>query len=105
MICNMATKFTTDDVTYIASLARIPVTDEEKKKLAAGFNTTIAVVDELQKVDVKNVEPTHQVTGRQNVYREDVIDEKRMLPQDKALMNAPRTHKGYFVVDQIIEQD
>jgi aspartyl-tRNA(Asn)/glutamyl-tRNA(Gln) amidotransferase subunit C len=101
----MATKFTTDDVAHIAKLARIPVTEEEKIKLASGFNTVIGVLDVLKKVDVTNVEPTHQVTGLENVTREDVVDEKRMFTQEEALVNAPKKHDGYFVVDQVIDHD
>jgi aspartyl/glutamyl-tRNA(Asn/Gln) amidotransferase C subunit len=99
------TTFTAQDVTKTASLANIPVTDTEKKELAEGFTTTIKVVDELFKVSVKNVEPTHQVTGRENVFREDTVDAPRMLSQDAALSNAPRTHNGYFVVDRVIVEE
>lgn len=99
------TTFTPDDVQTIAGLAQIPVTDEEKKKLAEGFTTTIAVVEELNKVDVSQVTPTHQVTNLENVYREDVVDESRMFTQEQALANAPRKHDGFFVVNQVIDQD
>jgi aspartyl-tRNA(Asn)/glutamyl-tRNA(Gln) amidotransferase subunit C len=101
----MATKFTTDDVAHIAKLALIPVTEEEKIKLTRGFNTVIGVLDVLKKVDVTNVEPTHQVTGLENVFRDDVVDEKRMFTQEEALANAPKTHDGYFMVDQVIDHD
>lgn len=96
--------FTPQDVAHIAALAHIPVTPEEEKKLAAGFNTTIGVVNELFEVDVKKVEPTHQVTNRENIFRPDEVDVTRMLSQNQALSAAPRSHNGYFVVDQIREE-
>lgn len=92
------------DVEAIARLANIPVTDEEKKTLAAGFTTVLGVLNQLKNIDVKNVEPTHQVTGLENVLREDEIDTTRMFTQDQALANAPRKHNGFFVVDQVLEQ-
>jgi len=92
------------DVDKIAKLAKIPVTEEEKKTLAAGFIKVLAVLDTLKNADVKNVEPTHQVTGLENVTREDDIDATRMFTQDQALANAQRKHNGYFVVDQVLEQ-
>jgi aspartyl-tRNA(Asn)/glutamyl-tRNA(Gln) amidotransferase subunit C len=95
---------TSDTVSHIANLAQIPISKEEEKKLAEGFTTTLIVVDQLNTVDVTGVEPTSQVTGRTNVFREDVVDEKNILTQDKALSNAKKTHNGYFVVDQILEQ-
>lgn len=92
-------------VHHIAQLANIPVTAEEEKKLAADFNETLAVVDKLKEVDVTKVEPTHQVTGLMNVLREDAVDESRMFTQEEALANAKATHNGFFVVNQIIEQE
>lgn len=101
----MAATFTTDDVAHIAKLALIPVTDEEKKKLAEGFTTVLGILEVLKKVDVSNIEPTHQVTGMENVFREDKVDTKRMFTQEEALANAPSSHDGYFMVDQVIDQD
>ncbi len=91
-------------VDHIATLATIPVTEEEKKTLAEGFTTTMQVVDHLNEVDTSNIEPTHQVTGLVNVLRKDVVDKDRMFSQKQALSNAKHTHNGYFVVDQILEE-
>ena len=99
-----AIQFTSGDVGHIAALAQIPVSEEEKNTLAKGFNTTIGVVNNLFKVDVKKVEPTHQVTGLENVFREDEIEPGRMFTQEEALQNAPRSHNGFFVVDQVLEE-
>ncbi|MCX6792328.1 MAG: Asp-tRNA(Asn)/Glu-tRNA(Gln) amidotransferase subunit GatC [Candidatus Gottesmanbacteria bacterium] len=98
-------KFTSEDVHKIAKLANIPITTHEQTAFAEGFNTTIKVVDTLFSVDVKGVVPTSQVTGLENVFREDEIDGTRKFTQDQALANAPRKHNGYFVVDQILEDD
>jgi len=98
------TTFSAKDVTHIAALANIPVTAQEEQKLADGFNTTLHVVDQLSAVNVDGVEPTSQVTGLENVFRKDEVDGTRMLSQEEALRNAPRTHNGFFVVDQVLEQ-
>lgn len=100
----MGKAFTTDDVKHIAKLANIPVTEAEAAKLSEEFSTTIVVVDKLQKLDVTDVPAIH-MTGLSNVLRDDVVDETRMFSQKQALANAKLTHDGYFVVDQIIEQD
>jgi len=94
-----------DLVDHIAKLAKIPVSEREKESLAEGFNKTLAVVDELFKVDVKKVEPTHQITGLENVLRDDVVDERKMFSQEQALSNTKNKHNGYFVVDQILAAD
>lgn len=95
---------TTKQIKHIAKLANIPVTDQEEKTLAQAFNETLDIIDELKTVDVSGVEPTHQVTGLENVTREDVITVSRMFSQKQALANASRTHQGYFVVPRVIDE-
>ena len=92
-------------VEHIADLAKIPVSEKEKGELADGFNKTLKIVDELFKVDVTGVEPTHQVTGLENVLREDETNKENTLTQEEALENTKRKYNGYFVVDQIMEED
>ena len=101
----MAQTFTSTDVQKVATLANIPLDDTQAEALAKGFTKTMAVVEQLNSIDTKKVEPTHHVTGLENVVREDVVDEDRMFSQEQALANAPRTYKGFFVVDQVIEQE
>lgn len=101
----MATvSFTTDDVSHIAILANIPVSDAEKQELAKGFTTTMEVVENLKKAETSGIDPLHQVTGLTNVWREDIVDEARMFSQEEALRNATNTYNGYFVVDQILDK-
>ena len=92
-------------VSHIAQLANIPITTEEEQKLEQAFVETMAVVEELQRVDVEGVVPTFQVTGLENVMRDDVVDEERMFTQEQALANARAKHDGFFVVPQVISQD
>lgn len=89
-------------VSHIAKLANIPITIEEENALEKAFEETLKVVDELKDVDVSHVAPTYQVTGLENVLREDTVDTGRMFSQAEALANAKKTHDGYFVVNQII---
>lgn len=101
----MITKFTPDDVSVVAKLAHIPVTEDEKKKLSEGFTQTLLVVNELFSVDVSGVEPLYQVTGIVNAFREDAVDESRMFSQKQALSNASNSVDGFFVVSRVIDQD
>ena len=90
-------------VKHIAQLANIPISPQEEEELANDFSETLEVVDQLQKIDTKGVEMTHQVTGLKNITREDVINEENMFTQKEALANASRTHNGFFVVDRLID--
>jgi aspartyl-tRNA(Asn)/glutamyl-tRNA(Gln) amidotransferase subunit C len=91
-------------VEHIANLANIPISSNEADKLATEFDETVAVIDNLQSLDVTNVEPTHQVTGLENVWREDIVQEKLSFSQEEALDNSNKTHQGYFVVERIIDE-
>jgi aspartyl-tRNA(Asn)/glutamyl-tRNA(Gln) amidotransferase subunit C len=95
---------TPKDVEHIAVLAQIPVSDDEKKKFAVAFAETLKVVDQLRQVDVSKTSTTHQVTGLENVWREDTVDSEKMFTQEEALANAADTHGGYFVVPRVLEE-
>jgi len=98
-------KISKNTVDHIAKLAKIPITEREKESLTEGFNKTLNVVDELFRVEVTDIEPTHQVTGLENVLRDDVVDERKMFSQEQALSNTKNKYNGYFVVEQILNQD
>lgn len=95
---------TNQQVQHVAALANIPVSTNEESALADAFTETLAVIGKLSSVDVSGVEPTHQVTGLENITREDQIDTDSMFSQEQALANA-KTHQGYFVVDRILDND
>lgn len=95
---------TLDDVTHVAKLASLPLTDEEALLYQQHLTSIIEYISKINALDTQNVPETNQVTGLTNVFRQDKIDEERMLTQDQALSNAQNTHNGYFVVPILINQ-
>jgi aspartyl-tRNA(Asn)/glutamyl-tRNA(Gln) amidotransferase subunit C len=91
------------DVSHIAKLANLPLTDEEKNKFEKQLDETLKYIENLQEVDTKNVKPTAHVTGLENVTREDVAGES--LEQKQALANTKKTHEGFFQVDAILDNE
>lgn len=89
------------DIQHVAKLANLIIDTDQQDLFASQLTAILAFVSKLQKVPTKNVEPTAQVTGLANVYREDVVDQSRMLTQKQALKNAKETKNGYFVVPSI----
>lgn len=71
------TQLTTDQVRHIAKLARLRLTDEEVEKFTTDLTGIFQTIDKLKEVDTNGVEPTAQVTGLTNSFREDEI---RTLP-------------------------
>lgn len=92
---------TLDEVKHIAKLAYLKLTDQEMTKFQKQLASILDFVSALSAVDTKDVIPTSQVTGLENVFREDEV--KKSLSQSEALANAKRKHNGYFVVDAIFE--
>ncbi|MCL6096689.1 MAG: Asp-tRNA(Asn)/Glu-tRNA(Gln) amidotransferase subunit GatC [Patescibacteria group bacterium] len=91
------------DVSHIAKLANLPLSATEKEKFEKQLEETISYVEELNKVDTKNVEPTSQVTGLENVTRAD--EAKPSLSQEEALVNSKSNHNGLFKVNAIFEDN
>lgn len=99
------TQFTATTVQHIAQLANIPITAVEESKLATQFAETLEVVKKMSELDTSHTEPTHQVTGLENVWREDQVVPERTFSQEQALANTTTSYQGYFVVPQVIAQD
>ena len=63
---------TSDQVKHIAKLARLGIKDADVEKFASQLSSIFGYIEQLNEVDVENVLPTSQVTGLENVMREDV---------------------------------
>ena len=98
-----ASAITSDDVKKIAKLANLTVLPEEVEKFADQFTKTVEVVNELNEIDTTGIPETYQVNNLTNIYRNDVVDESRVLSQQLALSQAKKTHNGFFVVPRIID--
>lgn len=89
------------DVAHVAKLANLPLTAEEKKKFEGQLAETLDYISKLNEVKTEGVEPTSQVTGLENVTREDKAAPS--LPQEEVLKNAKSTDNGFFKVPAILE--
>ena len=89
------------DVGYVAELARLELTDEEKAVFQPQLENIVRYVEKISEVDVEGVEP--MMHGRQlvNVFREDVVRES--LPTEEALSNAPARVGDEFLLPKIVE--
>lgn len=92
---------TKEDVEKVAVLARLSFSEEEKEQLTAQLNRILEYMEQLNRLDTEEVEPTSHVLPIKNVFREDVVVPP--LPRDALLANAPRRSMGYFRVPRVIE--
>jgi aspartyl-tRNA(Asn)/glutamyl-tRNA(Gln) amidotransferase subunit C len=89
------------DIDHVAKLARLALTDEEKKRLREQLGLIIEYAAKVGEVAAEDVPPTAYAIPRANVYREDVPEPS--LPQAEALANAPDQEDGRFKVPRIVE--
>ena len=89
------------DVSYVAHLARMYLTDAEKEKISAQLKDTLAYVAKLNELDVSKVEPTAHATPLSNVLRQDEVQPS--IDPAKVLKNAPEQARDLFIVPKIVE--
>lgn len=93
-------KIGTAEVNRIAALARIGLTAEEASLMAAEIGRIIEFVEQLQSVDVEGIPPTDQVTGLEDVTRDDIV--MPSMPRDTLLAQAPESKDGYIIVKRVL---
>jgi aspartyl-tRNA(Asn)/glutamyl-tRNA(Gln) amidotransferase subunit C len=89
------------DVAYVAELARLELTDEEKAVFQPQLENIVKYVEMISSVDVEGVEPMMHGKALVNAFREDVVRES--LPAEMALANAPRRVGDEFYLPKIVE--
>jgi aspartyl-tRNA(Asn)/glutamyl-tRNA(Gln) amidotransferase subunit C len=94
-------KITTAEVERVAKLARIGITSAEATSLAGDLDAIVGFVQQLQAVDIEGVAPTDQVTGLENVTRDDVVKPAKQS-REELLANSPKTKDGYIVVKRVL---
>lgn len=111
-------KVTEQDVAYVADLANLELTEEERRSMLRDLNSILDYVDRLNELDTSNVPPMAQVSDRYGVdeakqgserfayaSREDVLEGlRKSLPHNEALANAPDSDEDYFRVPKVIER-
>ena len=90
-------------IKHIAELARLELTPAELKKYGSQLSDILNYVGQLQEVDVEGVEPTAQVTGLENVFREDEVEDWDSEERKKALEQAPELLEGQVKVKRVLE--
>src|ERR1700678_3850957 len=111
-------KVTENDVAYVADLANLELTAEERVGMVRDLNSILGYIDMLNELDTSEVPPMAQVSDRYGVdeamqgsqrfsyaIREDVLEGlRKSLPQEVALENAPDSDGTFFRVPKVIER-
>src|SRR5215467_8920028 len=111
-------KVTDKDVTYVADLANLELSEDERTRMVRDLNSILGHVDSLSELDTKDVPPMAQVSDRFGIdeskqgserfayaSRDDVHEGlRKSLPHEIALENAPDSDGTFFKVPKVIER-
>jgi len=111
-------KVTERYVAYVADLANLELSDDERTRMVRDLNSILGHVDSLRELDTSKVPPMAQVSDRYGVdeskqgterfayaSREDVHEGlRKSFPSEVALANAPDSDGTFFRVPKVIER-
>ena len=89
------------DVKRIAQLARIEVTDAQAEQVLGQLQGVFALIEELQSVDTRGIEPMSHAQDVTLRLREDEVTETDNRERFQAV--APRVDAGLYLVPKVIE--
>ena len=87
------------DVEYNAHLARLELTEKEKERFAMQLSSILGYFNKLGELDLKEIELVYQVTGQENVTREDEI--KNTDNHEELLKNVPDRDGNFIKVKSV----
>ena len=94
------TTISTSDIQHLASLSSLALADDEVDGLRQDLENIIGYIDKLGELDTSGVEPTYQVTGLENVWREDEVQPG--ISAEKLLELAPEKQNNQVKVPQVL---
>ena len=108
-------KVTEKDVAYVADLANLELTGQERRRMLKDLNSILDYIDRLNELDTSDVPPMAQISARFGqsdvkptdgnataAWREDIL--VPCLPHADAMKNAPETDGALFKVPKVIEK-
>ena len=100
---------TEKDVIYVADLANLELTAEERLRFAKELSSILEYIGRLNELDTSDVAPMSQISDRFSsqqatggTQREDIV--QPCLPHEAALQNAPVSDGVFFKVPRVIEK-
>lgn len=94
------TTISMSDIQHLADLASLALSEEEAVNLRQDLENIISYVEQLSQLDTGGVDPTYQVTGLNNVWREDEV--RPGVDQQTLLELAPDRHGNQVKVPKVL---
>jgi len=90
------------DIDYVANLARLELSHEEKEKIGSQLQDILGYFEKLNAVDVKDVEPMAHAYPVFNVWREG-DQSGATYPPETLMQMAPEQRENHVVVPKVVE--
>lgn len=102
-------KVTEQDVLYVAELANLELTPEERGRMVRDLNSILEHMEQLNRVDTEGVEPMAQtsvgIDGNARFAYAMREDEARpSLEREVVMKNAPESDGKFFKVPRVIDK-
>lgn len=95
------TQISRDDVLHLAQLSNLKLDDAEIDGLQTDIGNILDYVNQLSKLNTEGVEPTYQVTGLTNVWRDDSVIDYNVSRED-LLKRAPASANNQVKVPKVL---
>jgi aspartyl-tRNA(Asn)/glutamyl-tRNA(Gln) amidotransferase subunit C len=92
---------TTTDVRHLAQLSNLQLADDEVENLRGDLENILGYIEQLSELDTSGVEPTYQVTGLENVWRDDEVQESDVT-REQLLALAPQQTDSSVKVPKVL---
>ena len=97
----MANIISDETMEYVGILAKLELSEAEKKAAKRDMGRMLDYIDKLNELDTTGVEPMSHVFPVSNVFREDVVENGD--EHERMLANAPRVKDGMYQVPKTVE--
>jgi aspartyl-tRNA(Asn)/glutamyl-tRNA(Gln) amidotransferase subunit C len=98
---SFAMSLTLEQVRRVAQLARIEISDAEAENTLGHLNGIFTLIEEMQAVDTRGIEPMAHAQDLSQRLRDDAVTEENRRAAFQQI--APETEAGLYLVPKVIE--
>ena len=95
------TTITRDDIVKLAQLSSLSLSENEINSLQGDITNILNYVEQLDELDTTGVNPAYQVTGLENVLRDDVVQQAD-ASREALLALAPERTENQIKVPKVL---
>ena len=95
------TQISRDDVQHLAQLSSLQLSVDELDSLKVDIENILGYVEQLGELNTEGIEPTYQVSGLENVWRDDSVIDAHVT-REQLLTLAPESAAHQVKVPKVL---